>query len=373
MLIRDTAQRIRTAAPTTYGMHPAIAERLQSFGVDPRALADRIRETSSSPRRRVPPPSSRPLVREMHLDHTDVTQRELLQQTAMESYDPDFIGEEIAPTAFVDLTKGTYSVLNATQERREVDDRATSLAKPNELQSSVSLVNFDLVPRALEDYQARKDAAIAPGIASFAKTVERLAVKMKRQAEIRIARAVLNTANYAAANVRALGAGYQWNGGPSADPITDIQTILAAMGAPPTHVVTSFEAWQAVQVNDDLRAILASQMSNKGMLTQADFGLYFGVPEVIIDSQRYTPIGTDTDTRLYDSDKIAFVHVSADPEMRTFLRRFVLRGGNGGYYTLTWFDPKYGQRGVDWAKVSIDDGLAVVDNTYGGLITGVRQ
>lgn len=374
MLFRDRGQRIRAAMPTDFGMNPEVAERLKSFGIDARDLAERIRTTSPAvgALRRSPPGSARPVTREFNIDHNDVTQRELLQQTALEAWEPGFIAEELAPSAFVDNTKGTFPVLDVTQERSEIDDRASPLGTPNQLQSSVSLINYTLVPRFLQDLQERKSAMVAPGVASFAKVVERLTVKAKRQHEIRVKRAVQTTGNYASACVQALGAGANWNGGASADPIGDVQDILAAMQAHPTHAVMSLEAWQAVQNNDDIRAILASQYDNKGLLRPMDFGLYFGIPNVVIDEQRVTLIGASSQTRLYDSDKIAFLHVSADSEMRTFLRNFMLRGGAGGFHVQTWFSPSHGQHGADFAKIAYDNDLVVVDNTYGGIITGMR-
>lgn len=118
-----------------------------------------------------------------------------------------------------------------------------------------------------------------------------------------------------------------------------MQFCLGAMYAPATHAVMSLEAWQAAQISDDLRAVLASQINNKGTLQREDFANYWGIPNVIVDEQRYAPIGTNAQARLYRRDHRARARL-AQPEMRTFLRNFMLRGGAASLH-----DPRLVRRG----------------------------
>ena len=376
MLIKDTEQRRRVAAPTEFGMNPAVAERMQSFGLDPRDLADRIhREASANAGvrlRRPPTSSAKPVVMEMSIDYRDVTLREVLQHTAMESYEVGFIQEEVAPSVFVDVAQGRDLLEDSTEERREVADDASSLGQLPEAQSNILSVDFNCEGHGLEDFQARRDVNLAPAVITVARLVEKTAKKAKRQHEIRVKRALQTAANYDATTQRALGGGFNWNGGASANPIGDMQAVLAAMFAPPTHALMSLEAWQGVQLSDELRAILASQLNNKGLLDPITFGLYFGIPRVIVDEQRYTPLGATAQSRLYDSDKLCLLNVSANPLMRTFLRNYMLRQGAAGWVTLPWYDEALGTQGADRVKVSCDNDLVVVDSTYGGIITGLR-
>lgn len=373
MLIKDSAQRLRAAAPNAFGMNGFAAERLQSFGVDPRDTAERIRQHAlTGGRRRIPRESPNPIKNELSIDYRDVTLRGVLQQAALGAYEPEFLAEEVAPSVFVDSMQGEVILEDSTEERRQVDDRASSRGKAVDLPSAVLTVNHNCAERSLEDHQSRSDAEKAPMLLTMARLTEKTSRKAKRQHEIRTMTALTTTTNYNSSNRRALGGGANWNGGASADPFADMQFCLAAMYAPATHAVMGLEAWQAVQINDDMRAVLGTQLGNQGVLRTSDFAQYWGIPNVIVDEQRVTLIGASTQSRLYPADKIALAHVSADREQRTLLRNFMFRSGAAGYSVLAWYDENLGPKGSDRVKVSYSNDLVIVDNTYGAIISGVR-
>lgn len=373
MLIKDAAQRRRSNTPTTFGMNPFAAERLQSFGLDPRDFAERQRaQARAEGRRRAPVEPTNPIVEELSIDYRDVTTREILQQAALRSFETGFIAEEFAPSAFVDQMRGQVILEDSTEERREVEDTASSRGSSAQASSAVLTVNFSCVERSLEDHQSRSDAEKAPALLTVTRLTEKTSKKAKRQHEIRAMRKVTTATNYNASNRRALTSGYEWNGGSSADPFADMQFCLGAMYAPPTHALMSLEAWQAVQINDDMRAVLASQINNKGTLQREDFAAYWGIENVIVDEQRVTLTGATAQSRLFPAGTLAILHVSADTQMRTFLRNFMLRGGAAGFTVLPWYDVNLGPKGSDRVKVSYSNDLVVVDDTYGAIITGLR-
>lgn len=373
VIIKDAAQRRRVNAPTKFGMNPFVAERLQSFGRDPRDTAESIRaHAAGAGRRRVPVENPNPIKEELSIDYRDVTTRVILQQAALEAFETGFIAEELAPTAFVDSMQGQVILEDSTEERRQIEDRASSRGKAAESPSAVLTVNHNCVERAVEDYQSRSDLDKAPSLLSVTRLVEKTSRKAKRQHEIRGMTALTTATNYNSNNRRVLTGTTNWNGGATADPFADMQFCLGAMFAPPTHAAMSLEAWQAAQINDDLRAVLASQINNAGTLRREDFGAYWGIQNVIVDEQRVTLLGAAAQTRLYPAGTMAILHVSADSKMRTFLRNFMLRGGAAGFTTLSWFDEDLGPKGADRVKVSYSNDLVVVDNTYGAIITGLR-
>lgn len=377
VLIKDGAQAARVNRPTDFGMNPEVAERLQSFGIDPRSRAEEVRRTFAQregrrARRMLPRVDAAPITSELSIDYHDVQQRELLQVGAMEAVDPDFIAEEIAPTEFVDVMQGTVPLDDQVEDRRQVNDDASEMGAVREVKRNQSLVNIDLEEHAIQDYQGRRSQMLAPQLASVSRMVEKTSRKGKLQHEIRVMTAVTTATNYAAANRRALTGGYEWNGGASARPIVDMQTMMAAMFAPPTHAVMSLEMWQAAQINVELREILGAFIANKGVLSVEDFALFFGIPNVIVDEQRYTAIGASTLSRLYPSGTLALLAVNASPQSRTFLRNYMFRQGAGGYSTLAWFDAGLGSYGSDRVKIAWANDLVVPDNTYGAILTGGR-
>ncbi len=377
MLIKDTQQQQRAARPNSDGMWGFAAEILQQHGIDPRAHAERIAasfraRSTIAGRRMVPVGPAREGLQNFSLDHNDVTQREVLQQTALEAVNPDFIAEEIAPTQLVTQKKGVVYLDDQVEDRREVADHASSRGKSTEVNEAVIEVNIDLQPRSIEGYQTRRDAALAPMLANFARVVDKTSRKAKLQHELRVKTAVMTATNYAAANRRALSAGFNWNGGASADPLADMQACLAAILGPPTHAVMSLEAWQAVQQNEFLQGVLSGYTGNSGFMRVQDFAMFFGIANVHVDEQRYTAQGASSLSRMYDADKLAILSVNPSPDARTFVRNYMFRQGANGFVTLTWFDPREGSHGTDFVKVSYENDLQIPDNTYGAIITGLR-
>lgn len=376
MLIKDTNQKTRAARPEAHGMWGGAAEILQQHGIDPRDHAERIRSSFAARstvvgRRMIPQVPALAGVQELAIDHSDVIQREVLQQTALEAVDAGFMAEELAPSQLIAVKKGIVYLDDQVEDRRQVDDSISTRGKATEVNEAVTSVNVDMQPHTLEGSQPRRDAAIAPMLASFARVVDKTSRKAKLQHEIRVKTALMTAANYAAANRRALTSDYQWNGGSSADPLADMQATLGALFGPVTHAQMSLEAWQAVQQNEFLQGILSGYAGNQGVIRVMDFAMFFGIANVHVDEQRFTAIGASALSRLYDSDKIALLSVSARPDSRTFLRNFMFRQGAGGFVTLTWFTPD-GSHGTDWVKITHENDLVVVDNTYGAIITGMR-
>lgn len=376
MLIKDTNQKTRAARPEGHGMWGGAAEILQQHGIDPREHAERIRSSFAARstvvgRRMIPQAPALAGTQELAIDHSDVIQREVLQQTALEAVDPEFMAEELAPSQLISIKQGVIYLDDQVEDRRQVDDSISTRGKATEVNENLSSVNVDMQPHSLEGSQPRRDAAIAPMLANFARVVDKTSRKAKLQHEIRVKTALMTVGNYAAANRRALTSGFEWNGGSSADPLADMQAALGALFGPVTHAQMSEEAWHAVQLNEFLQGILSGYQGNQGVIRVIDYAMFFGIENVHVDKQRYTPIGSSALSRLYDSDKIALLSVSARPDSRTFLRNFMFRQGAGGFVTLTWFTPD-GSHGTDWVKVTHENDLVVVDNTYGSLITGVR-
>ncbi len=376
MLINDTNQKNRSARPGPHGMWGGAAEILQQHGIDPREHAARIRDSFAARstvvgRRMIPQVPALAGAQELAIDHNDVTQREVLQQAALEAVDPDFMAEELAPTQLVSVKEGVIYLDDQVEDRRETDDSISSRGQATETNENVTGVNINLKPHSLSGYQPRRDAALAPMLANFARVVDKTSRKAKLQHEIRVKTRLMTSTNYASANRRALSAGSQWNGGSAADPLADMQATLGALFGPVTHAQMSLEAWQAVQQNEFLQGILSGYAGNQGVIRVIDFAMFFGIANVHVDEQRYTPAGASALSRLYDSDKIALLSVSARPDSRTFLRNFMFRQGAGGFVTMTWFTPE-GSHGTDWVKVTHENDLVVVDNTYGAIITGMR-
>lgn len=388
-LIVDSAQRRRSAMPNTFGMNPAIAERLASFGVDPRELANRIAGNRDAMNARADAafasaipvtvhPRRIPVQRqlsEMSLDPSDVSQQMLLNESALGSFEDSFIQDELAPVQLVNTSEreGTFFVSSRSADRAQVDDTLASGGRATRVPSGLSRVEFSLQDYGLESDVNDLLAMERPRLENVVSETERLGQLVFLQQELRVVRTgIFTSTNYASACRRALSAGYNWNGGANAAPVADMHAVIAAMDAPPTHAVFSLETWQATQQNMELREMLLSQPNNGGLLAAGDFGMYFGIPNVVVNRGQYMAVGGSSMSRVVSDTALAILHVSPDPQRRSFARQIRMRNGANGIVVTTWFDKAPGVQGFTRIKVAHSSQFKVIDNRYGGIITGMR-
>ena len=377
-LIIDTNQRFRAARPTHYGMSPWVAERIQQLGLDPRDYAARIRgaeeragvyaSVGPRPMPRVTPANTVPCA----LDYNDVTQQVILDQAAAEVPSVGFYAEDLAPSTFVDVDKGRFPVDDYAESIEIVDDAIGTHGNVQRIQRNHTFVDFATRPRALEVRVNRAVASLAPQLVSVANETRALSARMTLNHEVRVGALVGTATSFHATCRRVLGAGQNWNGGASANPIADMQAMIAAMIAFPNVSMFSLEAWQAVQANDVMRAILASQLGNEGMLQPMDWSLYWGIRRTLVAENRYKVPGSATLQRVYPTTAFAILHVNPTPSARTFAKNFVRRGGVNGWTTTRWFDPDTGGKGADCVKTSYDNEIVPIDDKFGAICTGMR-
>lgn len=386
MLIKDSAQRVRSRMPNEFGMNPFIAEVYQGRGIDPRSHSSRIRgiHASVSLRRREQPGEVAARIRasfgsetsrfvELALTPNDVVVRSLVQQAALEAYDDESIADRYCPVQLVDIREGEYKLRDRSTELQEIDTAVGASGECAELPQEISAGTYKVADYSMADSVNRATGAAAPAIENRMIAAMRARATLLRQHEIVVAKTLMASGSYASANTKTIASGAQWNGGSSADPIDDCQDAIAGCVAPPTHAIFGLETWQAAQANDDFRAIVGTRVDNLGLMGSEAFALYWGLEEVLISRRQYIPSGSSTLTRLYGTASVAFLHVSRDEAARTFLRTFMLRQGAGGIVALPYFDPKKGPHGTDMEKVSFAKVHKVVDDTYGYLLINARQ
>lgn len=368
-----------------YGIGPEVAERFQSKGIDPKTRAEEIRENRRQrrtlgaqlrhPARRqsveIPPP---PNAVKASLDRGDLVQQTLLNETAAGSFEDEFINEMVAPVQIVDDRSGRVRLTLRAADRAEVDDNLGRRAQGNRVPSGLGYVDYKCEGYGLESDVDEQLAGEFPLLENVTGETRRLGGLVFLQQELRVVvRTLFATASYASTNRANLSSGYQWNRGASANPIGDMNAAVAAMNAPGTYAAMSLEVLQAVQENDDLRAILSAD--HEGLFSADDLCSYWGIEEPIVNRGVYAPASDpSTMTRILSGTDLAIVHANSNRAARTFLRQYRLRQGANGIVTLTWYDPGAGgAQGFTRIKVAHDTHVVVVDNTYGYLIQNVKR
>lgn len=368
-----------------FGIGPEAAEHLRDKGIDAQARAEEIRENRRQRRTlgaQLRHPARRqareipvaPNAVKASLDRGDLVQQHLLNETAAASYEDDFIGEMVAPVQLVTDRSARVRLTSRTADRAEVDDNLGRRAPANRIPSGLGYVDYVCQSYGLEsdvDEQLRGEFPLLENVTA---ETQRLGSAVALQQELRVVRATLFTSGtYNASNRANLSAGYQWNGGASANPIGDLNAAIAAMNAPGTYAVMSLEVLHAVQLNDELRAILSA--NHEGLFSADDLCSYWGVEEPIVNRGQYAAAATPTTMgRILSGTDLAIVNANPNGKMRTFLRQYRLRQGANGIVTTTWFDPGAGgAQGFTRIKVAHDTHVVVVDDTYGYLIQNVKR
>lgn len=375
----------RALRATVDGIGPEVAEILQSKGLDPRNFAAQLRLNRAerrsfgaqlrAPSRRVSThiPDAPGLVK-ASLDRSDLQQQTLLNDVALQSIEDAFIQNDIAPVQLVDDASGRQKVSSRTADRAEVSDTLSDRGRANRIPSGISNVDYVCETYGLESDVNEALAGQFPRLENVAMETRRLASLVYLQQELRVVRSYLFTSTtYNSANRASLSSGYQWNGGSSANPIANMNTAIAAMSAPGTHVVMSLEVLQAITENDDLRAILSA--NHEGLFTADELAMYWGIEEAVVNRGQYAAAATPTTmSRILSTTDLAIIHANPNPMMRTFLRQYRLRQGSAGFVATARFDGgEAGVAGFTYPKVAHQTAVVAVDDTYGYFIGNVRR
>lgn len=379
MLIKDSAQKIRANRPTARGMHPAVEDRLKRLGIDPdqRARAIALAAGTTGAARRAPSTAAGAAARDkvlaLSLDPGDVRVRPLLDRAALMYKNEAFVADDVCPVELVGERSAQYQIWGRDDDLESPDPEIGPEGSAKEVNPTLSDDNFSVRDFALKGAVKRDTEMANPTLGLRARVTGNVKNRLALWREIAVAGAFLNSANYSGDNLIALSSGFEWNGGASADPVADmLDATEAVTGADITDMVMSDIVWHAVVQNDDLKAILASQIDNQGILREGVFAGYFGVKRLrVCKASRKTAAGR---VRIWGTGSLWMGYVDPAPGQLTFARTFRLRQGAGGYVTKIIPKEDAGINGVEFVRVAhSDDPCKIVAPTYGVLITGVRQ
>lgn len=367
MYLNTSESRLRALAPTKLGINPAIEERMRAFGLDPEELSQRVKLSRNTRAAR-----ERSKLALAMLTPGDVSTADAMAQAAMMFESNAYIADEVCPLQRVNDRTGIYYKYDRDQARSLIETRVGAMSKSKEISPDISTGTYLVEDHSLQDVVAGVTENANPSLRLRAGAATRIADRLALMREYRVSQLLGTSTNYAAANRFPLGAAFKWNGGASADPIKDMLTAIEAMRTDCTHVVMSDIVWHAAQQNSAIKTILASQFDNKGLLRTADFGLYFGVPNVMVTKAEYED-GAGARKRIWSEADLILLSVNDAPDERTFARTFRLNQGAGGFVSSSWVDMEMGPNGTHKAKISHADDEVIVASDYGAIITGVKQ
>jgi len=167
-----------------------------------------------------------------------------------------FRGDEVAPTnPLVDKDFGTYRIYGSNNVFRRVRTQTSRTAPVGEVDPETSLANYNALPYGLGSFiPAATENQSAYNLRQAAARV--IADKLALDRECRIWAYLTTLGNWASAQVKTLGAGFNWNGGVNANPVQDLQGMIRASAQPVTAIYMSLEAGHALLNHDTTRDYL---------------------------------------------------------------------------------------------------------------------
>lgn len=364
--ISTTESRIRAMAPTKFGINPQVEERMRAFGIDPEEFARNFEKNHSTAQ------LARRRKLALALVPGDVTVAGPVSQAAMMYENNAYVADAVCPPQPVDDRTGVYFLYKRDQQRSLIETRVGPQSKSKEITPEMASATYLVEDHSLQDVVPGITDQANPSLRLRAGGAQRVKDRLMLMREYRVSSLVNTPGNYAAANQFALGGAFKWNGGGSADPVKDILTAQEAVRGNVNVAIMSDIIWHVAQQNSALKTILASQFDNKGLLRTQDFGLYFGIPNVIITKAEYED-STGARKRIWSEANMQLLNVNDMPDERTFARTFRWRQGAGGFTASGWWDPERGPSGSWLEKVSHADTDVIIANDYGAIITGVKQ
>jgi len=137
------------------------------------------------------------------------------------------VADVVSPVVMSAKEEDKLWTWNATSSfQRAIPTMGAAGGRVNEVQPAGGTASYNCIRYALgafvpTEVTANQDAPIDVN----QKVTQRILEALKLEREIRVMTQATTTANFTSQQVRTLSSGYQWNGGASSQPVTDLQTL----------------------------------------------------------------------------------------------------------------------------------------------------
>lgn len=118
-------------------------------------------------------------------------------------------------------------------------------------------------------------------------TTRRVMNALVLERELRVQNLLMTSGNWNSGNVVTLGAGFQWDGGASSDPVHDLQSRIEASWTPVTGIFMSEQVWHDFVRNPAVRGYYAYKSDLAAVPTPQQMQAILDLPPIYVSKMKY--------------------------------------------------------------------------------------
>jgi hypothetical protein len=299
-----------------------------------------------------------------------------------------FRADEASKPILVDHDTDQYRTFSSNDAFRQVNVKASREQPPPEVDPVSSLATYNVVDRFLGSFvNDITDQNATKLFRPMQQAMKRVKWALQLDREVDVWTLLSTLANWATANRTTLAAGFQWNGGASADPILDVQTRIEASIQPVTGIYfnqrVAFAFLRHPSVRDHMRQMLGDNAAEGAVRGVADAGsrnvdfVIPGLPPFHVVAGKVLNETTSAHDYILPDDVVlcsAPPGIPTDGEEIATSYTFRRRGDQGvGFDTRQFRVENRGPKGGTMVVTSMADIAVMTANNVGGLIKDAYQ
>ena len=303
--------------------------------------------------------------------------------TYLAGYKPfDNRADEISPPILVDNDTDLYRTFSSDDAFEKVPVKSGLLAPPKFVDVRSSTAQYTVVQRVVGSLISPITEKQTKALYSIRQAAMRRCmdiIMLDREADV-LAQVTLNT-SFASNNRKALGAGFNWNGGANSDPMKDLQDRIVVSAQRVTGIgmnqVDAFAFLRHPSVRDHMRQMLGDgPAAAVAGGADSDFQIP-GLPPIHVFSAKAKTTSTGNIDYIWPTGTVVLYSLPpgmpVDGQTISTFKTFRRRGPAGvGFTTREYFDPRFGPEGATVVVVSMADIAVVTSNIAGGTISGTN-
>ena len=290
-----------------------------------------------------------------------------------------FRADEVSPVILVDNPRFKFRRFSKNNIYKKVNVESSWQAAVPEVDPETDLVDAVVIPRAIGSFLPAVIESITASFDPRQAASRRIRAALDLDREVRVWTLLSTSGSWDAANRVTLGAGLNWNGGVSSNPIIDIQTRLQASTAPVTGIWMNETVKNVFlrhpAVRDYMKALLGDSPATGIGDATTDFRIP-GLPPIhVVPGKVLNETTSALDDILNDTVVLVSSPRGGTPiEQVQTIASFRLRGPSGtGFTSREFFEDRRGLDGGTMLVQGHAEVVAMISNTAGGAIFDVIQ